>query len=324
MYTKFVNTVKNCQTFAIFTHINPDGDAVGSSLAMYLYLLNAGKTAHLFLPNSDKAIPPKLRFLPKSNEYNKYLPLSNYDCAIALDCGDVSRLSDENLKVFVKGKNRIVIDHHESHEEFAPLTVLEAESSSTTQIVYKALCACGKQYIDKDIALALYVGLVTDSGSFSYSSTTPETHKVAAELLNYGIDAGYVSRKVMKDTPFNIFNLKNRVLAKTKFFEDNAIAFVSYVDADFEATGTTEADTEGIINNILDIDTVEIAISLAEIKDKAYKVSFRTKGKVNAANLAKIFGGGGHSSAAGCRVYGYFEDVYNKLVSAATEMLKYA
>lgn len=324
MYTKFVNVIKKCQTFAIFTHINPDGDAVGSSLALHTYLLNAGKTSHLFLPNSDKNIPPKLTFLPGTDEYNKNAPMADYDCAIALDCGDVSRLSDENLRIFIKCKNRIVIDHHESHEAFAPLTMLEINSASTTQIVYKLLRATDKKYIDKNVALLLYVGLVTDSGSFSYTSTSAETHNVAAELLDYGIDAGYVSRKVMKDTPHNIFNLKNRVLSKTKFFENNAIAFVSYIDDDFEATGTTEADTEGIINNILDIDTVEIAISLAEIKDKAYKVSFRTKEKVNAANLAKIFGGGGHANAAGCRVYGYFEDVCNKLISAATEMLKYA
>ncbi|MDD4316466.1 MAG: bifunctional oligoribonuclease/PAP phosphatase NrnA [Clostridia bacterium] len=323
MYTKFVSGIKSSNSFAIFTHINPDGDALGSSLAVFTFLRSAGKTAHLFLPN-DKPIPPKLGFLPNVEEFNNFTPLSSYDCAIALDCGDASRLSDENFKLFLKAKTRMVVDHHQSHEAFAPITILEADSASTTQIVFKILKACDPKYIDKDVALQLYTGLVTDSGSFSYTSTSPETHKVAAELLSYGIDAGFVSRKVMKDTPFSIFNLKNRVLAKTKFFEDFKIAFVSYIDEDFEATSTTEADTEGIINNILDIDTVEIAISLAEIKDKAYKVSIRTKQNVNAAAIAKVFGGGGHANAAGCRVYGYFEDVCNKILSAATEMLKYA
>lgn len=320
MYNKIINIIKSSNDIAIFMHINPDGDALGSSLAMYTFLKKLGKNVHCFTPGLTNIIQPKFLFLTNVDAYNKELS-PNYELAIALDCGDAARLSEENFKVFKKAKTKIVIDHHESHESFSPLTLLEANSASTTQIVYKLLKMYDKNNIDYDIALQLYTGLVTDSGSFSYSSTSSQTHKIAAELLEYGIDAGHVSRKVMKDTPYNVFNLKNRVLSKTKFYSDNQIAVINFNPEDFQSTQTTESDTEGLINNILDIDSVEIAIAIAEVKDKAYKVSIRSKDKVKASDIAGIFGGGGHANAAGCRVYGYYEDVYNKLISISTEML---
>lgn len=323
MYTKIIKALGTSEKIAIFAHTNPDGDAIGSMLAMYTFLKKKEKIVRAVPSNTTTSLPPKLSFLPHFDKIGTESP-EVYDCCIAVDCGDASRLSDENFKVFIKAKTRIVIDHHESHESFAPLTLCETSAASTTQIIYKLLEEYDIATIDDDIAMQLYVGMVTDSGSFSYSNTSVETHAVASKLLGYNIDAGYVSRKVMKDTPFNNFNLKNKVLSKAKFFEDNQIAVISFNNEDFESTSTTESDTEGIINNILDIETVKVAISIAEIKDKAYKVSFRTKEKVNAASIARVFGGGGHSRAAGCRVYGYYEDVYNKLLSATTEMLKYA
>ncbi|HHT83303.1 MAG TPA: hypothetical protein GXZ92_02425 [Clostridiales bacterium] len=325
MYDRLIEELNAAADIAVFVHINPDGDSVGSSLALYNFLKKKNKTVHLYSPNADGSIPAKFSYLKNYNAYNaERLTDKQYDCAVALDCGDASRLSEDNFKIFKKAKTKIVIDHHESHENFASITVCEPQASSTTQILYKILKEFDKSAIDKDIALALYTGLVTDSGSFSYSSTSPETHIVASELLAYGIDAGFVSRKVMKDTPYALFNLKNRALSKTKFYENNNIAVINFKNDDFLATETTEADTEGIINNILDIDTVEIAISIAEINDKAFKVSFRTKGKVSAVELAKIFGGGGHAMAAGCRIYGYYDDIYNKLITTAMEMLKHA
>lgn len=320
MYNKIINAIKKSNDIALFIHINPDGDAIGSSLAMYTFLKKKGKQVHCFSPGN---INNKFMFLSNVDAYN-IGQLQNYELAIALDCGDAGRMSEENFKVFKKAKTKIVIDHHQSHQKFSPLTLCEAKASSTTQIVYKLLKKYDEKNIDKSIALQLYTGMVTDSGSFSYSSTSPETHIVASELLKYNIDAGYVSRKVMKDIPYNLFNLKNRVLSKTKLYNENKVAVIFFNNEDFKSTDTTESDTEGMINNILDIDTVEIAMSISEIKDKAYKVSLRTKDKVNAAKIASIFGGGGHVNAAGCRIYGYFEDIYNKLLSVASEMLNNA
>ncbi len=303
--------------------MKPDGDAIGSSLAVYTFLKKLNKNVHCFFPDKNKAIQAKFNFLKNSDVFNKE-KANTYECALALDCGDSSRLGDENIKIFNKSKNTIAIDHHGSHEEFAQTTLLEARASSTTQIIYKLLEQYDKSLIDLDIATQLYTGLVTDSGSFSYSSTSEETHNIAAKLLSYGIDAGEISRKVMKDIPLNLFKLRAKVLSQAKFYQDNKIAVISFRTEDFLATNTTQDDTEGLINNILDVDTVEVAISIAEIKDKSYKVSFRTKDKVNATSLANIFGGGGHVNAAGCRIYGYYEDIYNKLLNSATEMLGYA
>ncbi|HHU42845.1 MAG TPA: hypothetical protein GXZ42_00750 [Clostridiales bacterium] len=323
MYQKIIDILKESKTIAIFVHVNLDGDAVGSSLAVYTFLKKLGKEVHLFSPDKENPLPQKFQFLKNSEWYNAQ-KLDNYDCALALDCGDSSRLGDEYLKIFKKAKYRISIDHHESHEEFAQITLLEDKASSTAQIVYKVLKEFDSSLIDKDIAAHIYTGIITDSGSFSFPSTTKETHLIASELLSYGIDAGDISRKVMKDISINLFELRARVLSQARFYQDHKIAIISFRPEDFAATDTGEADTEGLINNILDVDTVEIAISIAQIKVKCFKVSFRTKQKVNAAMLASKFGGGGHANAAGCRIYGYYEDIYNKLLDCATEALKNA
>ncbi len=326
-YTKAINMMKEANTIAIFMHINPDGDCIGSSLALYRFLSKQNKIVHCFVnanEKSDKAlIPEKLSFLPFTEVINKE-KLKSYDLSIGVDVADGKRIGDGAFKTFLTGKNSIVFDHHEGFVDFAKYTVREIDAASTTQILYKMLCEYDKEAIDKDIATLLYAGIVTDSGCFSFSSTSRETHIIAAELFEYGIDYGDINYRLMKDISSDVFNLKLRILSKAKFFEDGQIAVIIFRENDFLETNTQENNTDGMINSILDISTVEIAISIAETADKQYKVSFRTKEKVNAAACAKIFGGGGHAHAAGCRVYGYFEDVLEKIISASKEMLSYA
>ena len=321
MYNEAINAIKNSHTIAIFMHINPDGDSISLTIALYTFLKNAVKEVYCF--SDILPIPQKFLFLKNSDKFNNLHP-EKFDLSIALDCGDAKRLGDECYKLFLKGKMKLVVDHHESHESFANITICEYTAASTTQILYKVLNTYNPSFIDKDTAMALYTGLITDSGSFSYNSTSTETHEVAAELLKYNIDVAHIYRIVQKNKSKEVFDLTNRVMPNAKFYENNQIAVIIFKKEDFDLTKTTDSNTEGLINNILDIDTVELAISIAEINQKSYKVSFRTKGKVNAAKIAKTFGGGGHSGAAGCRVYGYFEDIYNRILSVSLEMLRYA
>lgn len=322
-YQEIIDNLSMAGTIAVYMHINPDGDSVGSSLAMYRFLTKLGKTVHCFSANTPFAVPKKLQFLPFSEEMNKNLPLKKYDVSLGLDVGDAGRLGDELFKQFLRGQTKIVIDHHEDNEDFADITLREYKSASTTQILYKLLKLWSISNIDKDIATLLYAGIVTDSGGFSFSNTSTETHNVAGELLTYEIDSADINRRLMKDIEKNVFMLRNKVLAKSEFHSDDKIGIITFTKEDFLSTGTTEADTEGSINIILNVDSIEIAISIAEVDIKKYKISFRTKHNVSAGACAKAFGGGGHFHAAGCRAYGFFEDVHGKVLSVAKEMLSY-
>lgn len=324
-YTKAINMMKEAQTVAIFMHINADGDCIGSSLALYRFLSKQNKTVHCFGQPNDKnvVVPQKLSFLPFVDVINKE-KLPSYDLSIAVDAADAKRLGESTFKIFLTGKNSIVIDHHEGFVDFGKHTIREIGAVSTTQILYKIMYEYDKEALDKDIASLLYAGMVTDSGCFSYGATSKESHLIAAALFDFDIDYKEINYRLMKDISSDVFNLKLRILSKAKFFEEGQIGVIVFRESDFLATNTQENNTEGMINNILDISTVEIAISIAETADKQHKVSFRTKDKVNASSCAKIFGGGGHAHAAGCRVYGYFEDVFNKIISVCKEMLSYA
>ena len=321
-YAKVIATLKSVESIAIFMHINPDCDCISSAIALYSFLKKDGKEVSFFSPELTNAsyIINKFSFLPYIDKFN-ISNINNYDLSIAVDVGDVTRLGDTAFKKFIKSKKSIVIDHHEISNDFAQITLRESESASTTQILYKLMCEYNKNLIDRDIATLLYSGLVTDSGCFSFDNTTPETHHIASELLKYNINVAIINEKLIRDIQLNVFNLKNRVLSKTKFYENNRIGIIVFRLNDFEETQTSINDTDGIINNVINIIGVDLAIAISEVAEKRYKLSFRSKNNVNAAACAKCFGGGGHYRAAGCRLYGYFEDVLEKVLSVAKEMI---
>lgn len=322
-FDTILSKIKTAKNVAVFMHINPDCDCMGSAIALTLYLRNAGKQASFFSPDlkTTDMISDKYSFLPAFKDFNVVYN-DDFDLAIAVDTGDAGRIGDIAYRKFIKIKNNIVIDHHEIHEDYAQVTYRESDSASTTQILYKLMKEYDNKLIDKDIATCLYAGLVTDSGGFTYENCSPETYLIASELLKYGIHHHEICEKLLKSVKQNVFILRNKVLSETKFFENGKIGIIVFRKEDFNSTGTTEKDTDNIINYVREVDTVEIAVSLAEVGEKRYKVSFRTKSYVSAAACAKVFGGGGHVRAAGCRVQGYFEDVFNNLVDVAKEALK--
>lgn len=323
-YSDVINALKNSRKVAVFMHINPDCDCIGSAIALSLFLRNDGKKATFFSPDltTTDMIGDKCRFLPTFDTFNQSEDME-FDLAVAVDTGDKGRLGDTAARLFFKIKNKVVIDHHAIHEDFTPITLREADSASTTQILYKVFCEYDEKLIDKNVATALFAGLVTDSGGFSFDNCTAETFAVASKLVAYGINNSLICERLLKETPPNVYELRNRVLSGTKYYENGQIAIIVFTKKLFEETNTKEADTDGIINFVRDITGVEVAISISEAGEKKYKVSFRTKHKADAAACAKCFGGGGHVRAAGCRVNGYFESVYDKILSAAREMLQY-
>lgn len=319
MYEKLFKKLHEAQTVAIFMHINPDGDCIGSSLALYGYLTNLGKTAHCFLEEGN-AIKDTLFFLPYIDRINA-AELKHYDLGIAVDCGSANRLGNNSFIRFSKCDQHTVIDHHETSDPFVDDIILDPKAASTTQILYRIFKAFDKKAIDKNIATLLFAGLMTDSGALSFSSTTAECYRTAAELCEYGINNYEIIRKLFKEVKESVFILTNRVLNNAKFFADGKIGVISFMNKDFAETGTSQEDTDGIINRIIDIKEVKIAISIAEVDGRSYKIGIRSKDRVDSGALAKVFGGGGHFYASGCRINAPYEDVVSRITAEAAKLV---
>lgn len=313
-YSLIIRMINRANDVAVYCHTNPDGDTLSSALALYTALKKQGKQVSIYC---DMPVPDKYRVLTNSSEI-EFPHKGTHELAIAVDCAGIDRLG-QCMRSFLSSKAQIAIDHHKSFARFAEICLVDGEAAACAQIMYRLL----KQMkaIDGDVAGLLFAGIVTDSGSFAYSSVTEETHVIASELLSYGIGGSDIIYDVFRSTDLNKFRLKCRVLDKAKFFEDGKIAIITFTKNDFEATGTDTADTEGIISELIAIRDVQVAYALAEVGERSFKLSIRTKSAVDASEIAMTMGGGGHSAAAGCRINGYFEDVVEKIVKLAKDRL---
>lgn len=315
MYEHVTKLLYSVESVALFMHINPDADSVGSSLAMYKYLTNLGKKVDVFLEPFEE-IRDNLYILPNIETINANSPASNYDLGIALDCASPTRLGKKMLKVLENCcEIKISFDHHKSYSKFTDILVLESNSASTTQILYKFFKENDKEAIDLEVATCLYAGLVSDSGNFSYNSTTVETFEVASELIAYGVDHTLLARVLYLETSYNAFNLSLRVLSNAIFHCDKKLAIITFSFDDFKSTSTKLVDTEGIVNSLVNVKEVLLALSIVEISNNEFKVGLRSKGNFDSSLIAEYFGGGGHKNASGCKVFGSKLEVLDKLVS---------
>lgn len=321
MYERITKKLFSVNTVALFMHINPDGDCLGSALAMYKYLTNMGLRVDVFAEDSNE-IGAKYAILPNVNIINAKTA-GRYDLGIAVDCAGASRLGKRQSDIFFgKCEDHACFDHHSTSEPFVEDLIYE-NTASTTQILYKFFVENNPKYIDKDVAVCLYAGLVTDSGAFAFSNTTVETLEIASKLLKYGFDGHEIIFKLMKEETPEVFALKTRVLTGAKFYFDGQLGIIAFRKQDFIETKTTPKDTEGIINNIINIKGVKFAVSIAEMNEcQAFKVGIRSKDGASASAFAKAFGGGGHFNASGCRIYADYETTTAKLIATAKSLLE--
>lgn len=311
---KIAEMLKSAKEVAVFCHTNPDGDTIACALSLCRALSVAGKNV---TPVCDGEIPEKYRFMEGAENF--VLPdKRTHDTAIAVDCSDLARLGGAG-KCFLSAKHRAAIDHHKSHENFAQVDYTEADAAACAEIVFLLLEGMGA--VDDGVAALLFGGIVADSGCFQYPSTTRRTHSIACELMKYDIDAADIIYRVHRKISADVFRLKNRVLSACRFFDEGKIAVISFMQSDFDATGTSSADTEGIVASAIDVDKVEVAFAVSEVGDKNFKISIRTKNYADASDIASAFGGGGHMRAAGCRLNGFYEDVVDKLLKAARDRM---
>ena len=306
--------MKRAKTVALFCHISPDPDTFCSAFAMKEALEKLGKQVSVFC---DDEMPSCLDFMLDSSAVEKN-SAEVFDFALSVDCSDIGRLGN-CAKIFLKAKDNGAIDHHKGHVNFAKTLVLDAASASCSEIILDILVS--QNLMDSRIAKILLGGLVADSGCFQFSNVTKTTHLNAAKLYEYEFNYDEVLYHVFRKKDKKVFDLSNRVLSKCRFFEDGKIAFVRILKDDFDATGTTIFDTNGIVSSAVNVDGVEIAFAVSEVNPTSYKVSIRTKNYIDANECAACFGGGGHVRAAGCRLNGFLEDVCDKLLKVAKDRL---
>lgn len=315
-----IEEVKKAKKFLVVSHVSPEGDAVGSLLGMALALRSLGKDVTAYL---EDPVPDLFRFLPGADTVVHNLDNAGpFDATIAVDCGQKERLG----KGFVNLKEPgvvINIDHHATNDYFGQINVVEPGASAAGELVYDFCKAAGIPFT-KDIAVNLYVAIHTDTGSFHYSSSTPESFIKAGELVRAGAEPWEVSRRVYENHPAKKYKLLGFVLSTLDVVNvgDNGTGKVAtlLVTLDmFRQVGAEKDLADGFVNYARGIEGVEVGILFREAGVNEYKVSLRSKGDVDVAEAAKSFGGGGHRNAAGFTLKGTLEDIKAKVIAAVKE-----
>jgi phosphoesterase RecJ-like protein len=294
-----VEAIRDGDRFLLTSHEGPDGDSLGSLLAMHAILEQLGKDSVMFLASKEFPLPIEYRFLPLEEVFHE-APADVVDRVVVfLDCGNIDRMPVDWLR---EHRGPVLnIDHHHDNTRFGTINLVDVRASSTAEIVYELARVLGAQ-ITREIASALYVGLVTDTGRFMYENTNVATHRMAAELIEAGVDVQDIYRRLYERVPVEKLKLIARALDKVERHEDCALAVTYIATEDYAATGASEVLTEGVIDYVRAIEGTEVA---AVVRDKtddgraARKVSLRSTGTVDVSAIAREQGGGGHQRAAG-------------------------
>jgi phosphoesterase RecJ-like protein len=288
------------QRFLLTTHEDPDGDALGSLLAMHHLLGQLGKDSVMFLAAKEFPLPVEYRFLPLEEVFHEP-PADMADRTVVfLDCGNIERMPVDFLRN--DGTRMINIDHHHDNTRFGDVNLVDVDASCTAEIVYE-LAGLLAVEITPEMALALYVALITDTGRFMYENTDARTHRVAAALIEAGVDVDDTYRRLYERVPLEKLRLVARALDHVELRCGGALVLTYISAADYEASGATEEMTEGIIDHLRSVDGARVAAVIRDQPsrgDNARKVSLRSSGgEVDVSAIARKGGGGGHIRAAG-------------------------
>jgi phosphoesterase RecJ-like protein len=308
MIASIVAEIAAHSSFLITTHEGPDGDAVGSSLALGNYLTRLGKDVTVYF--SDP-VPDLYTFLPMADRVVHAIPDRSFDICFVLDVGEFRRAGEE-LARFTKIDKFINLDHHLLCDKFGAINLIDAEAAATGILVYRIIKAAGHE-IDFDTALCIYTAVITDTGSFRYSNANQEAFTVAGELVALGINAWSIAEKLYESQPRKRLELLALALSTLTVSTRGDVASVTVTLDMYEKTGANPELTDGFVNYPRSIRGVEVAVFFREIKPGLFKVGFRSKGKINVSALAAEFGGGGHHNAAGCNVSGSLEEVRQRV-----------
>ncbi len=311
--------IKRANSVLILTHMRPDGDAYGSALALSCALNNL-KISNQVCDESE--IPSNLAFV-KGVERVQKKPQGEYDLIVAVDCSATARMGALE-EVFLGAKRKridtICVDHHISNPRYATYNFVR-ECSANCMHISTLIEYLGAPF-DEQTAEYLLLGLLTDSGNFSHDDVTEETLLLAAKLVGAGADICYYNYHLFKKQPKERAALFAKTMEKIRYFHEGRFAAIVVTKAAIEECGADEGMTEGFVDFPLNVDTVEVAASIMEVRKGQYKISLRTKSYANASGIASVYGGGGHIRAAGCMLFGEVEEVLDKLQYTVSQYLE--
>ena len=315
---RITEEVRNAGSIAVSGHIRPDGDCVGSVMGLYLYLKKELPEAEVdvYLEKPAEIFDCISHIEDIKSKFNNVDTGKIYDVFIVLDCAD-DRLGEVRV-LYEKARKKINIDHHISNPGCGDVRIVEPERSSTAELLYDLMDPAA---LDEEIARALYIGIIHDTGVLRYSNTAPHTLQVVSELIKFGFDFS----KIIDDTFYEKTYVQTQIMGRAilesvRFMHDKCIvSMVSRRMMDFYQV--TPQDLDGIVNQLLAVKGVECAIFMYEIRTLEYKISMRSNAIVDVSRVAEYFGGGGHIRAAGCTMNGTYHDNINNLAIGIAEQL---
>lgn len=307
-----VNLLRERETFFIYLHQFPDGDAIGSSLGLAGGLRQLGKEVYLV---SRHPLPEQYRFLPGSEGISDRSPLQEGSVVVLLDCTGLDRagLRREGLGA---GTVVVNIDHHASNGYFGDLNLVDPHAAAVGELVYYLLDHLGVE-IDGRIATCLYAAILTDTGCFSFENTTSRSLEVAARLVEKGARPYEVAQEIYESRPASSLRLLSRALGSLELSPGGRVGWMTVTREMIEDTGATDGDSDGVANYARAVRGVELGILFRELPDGMVKVGLRSRGQVDVSQLAASFGVGGHPRAAGCVLPGPVEVARREVLEAA-------
>jgi len=315
MIKEILAAISQGEKFLITAHVRLDGDALGSELALYLMLKDLGKEA--VICNQD-ATPQHYRFLPAAERIIHGVDhIEKYDVAFILDCSELDRVGKISGDI-VRVKTLINIDHHVSNGGFCKLRLLDPKASSTGELLYRLM---RKMHVKmtKNICTNLYAAILTDTGGFRYSSTHQETLRAAGDLVEGGADPQWISENIYESDPPAKLKLLARVLETLTMDMETKTASLLVTQKHLQDTGATMEQTDGFIDIPRTVKGIDIAMLYTQTEGNHFKLSLRSKGKVNVEKIARKFGGGGHVNAAACRIDGDIDEIKRRVLEVVKE-----
>ncbi len=316
--SSIANALFNAEKIIISGHVAPDGDSIGSTLALGLALEKLGKQVTMTCPDG---LPEKYAFLPGAERLQCGLPSGSYDTFVVLDCSAPDRIGENLEPLLNKNLKVVVIDHHVGNECFADISYIDSRAAATGEIVYDLLQLMQID-LDLDMAVNLYTAIVTDTGSFRYDATTADTHRRVAELVDIGVPVAKVSKLIFEQRPLVAYKVLEKALSTLSLSACGRVAWIAVDYATRKSLAVTDEHTDNLVDYPRNIKGVEVALFFKEVEPGLVKVSMRSNYFVDVNKLAAEFNGGGHLRASGCTVKGDLKQVIIEVVQKAVEAVQ--
>ncbi len=304
MYKDAWRKIVQANSILLVSHVRPDGDTLGSVLALYSLLKSLKKRVHVY--NPSKNLPKHLNFLPNFHKISN--EVKDFDLAIVCDCGSTDR-----TKICLKDKAIINIDHHKTNEHFGDINIVKPKMPSTTLVVYKMLQK-NDIPITKDIATCIYVGFLEDTGFFSYGNIDKKVFKMIGKLVKSGMNTKDIHTKLTQSLPLSVLRLRQHIYNTFSLYKNGTIAVAIIENEDLKKSGCEIENTKNMVNLLRELVSVKLSVLLIKMEQKGYKVSLRSKGELDVSVIAQKFGGGGHQNAAGFETDLNKETIIKKII----------